>query len=365
MGHRPPPLSKVRRRAGLCALALVAAGAGLTGWWLPAQKEPTPRSPLAERLPPAPGAGEPVAPDVASREPLGALQRRALSLMVEYEARRTADDPVGADAARLRFEEILNDETAVLFVQTLPAGFLESFFGDLALRRWAARDRAAAAAWMAAHPPASPVASAALAHGWVTADPASLHAYLDELPSGVWKSLVACSASEEALVADNPRETLRLLGKIADADPRRDELYAWAVTKWARTEPAAAAAWAAEVPDALLSDRLLAAAAIGHASSSPADAARWAMRTIASPEALCSAVSAIARLWGASEPLDAARWIQTLPPGRAKDEGLENLLSVWAFRDQAQARAWGKTIDDEATGQRVERLLDTLASRVE
>lgn len=36
----------------------------------------------------------------------------------------------------------MNDESAALLVRTLSAAFIDTFFGDLALRRWAA-DRAA------------------------------------------------------------------------------------------------------------------------------------------------------------------------------------------------------------------------------
>lgn len=257
---------------------------------------------------------------------------RALALALAYEARREADDPAGADAERLKFLELLNDDTAPRLVRALPPEFLETFFGDLALRLWAARDRAAAARWMAAHPAAHPVPAAALAHDWVTRDVRGLHAYLDALPAGDWKHLVAKSAAEEALVADRPGATLALLDKVSGEDARRDELREWAATKWALKEPEAAQAWAREIARANpeIGERLFAAVAIGRANSDPEAAASWLLAAARDRAAQASAIEAIARIWTARDPEAAARWAEGLPAGPLREAAEGGLLAVAA-----------------------------------
>jgi hypothetical protein len=258
------------------------------------------------------------------------LRARVLALTRAYENRREADDPAGADVERLRFLELLDDENASRFVRGLSPEFLETFFGDLALRRWAGHDRAAAAAWMAAHPVAHPVPAAALAHEWVTRDAAGLHAYLDALPAGDWKHLVAKSAAEEALVADRPEAALALMDKIVGPDARRDELHEWAATKWALTEPADAAAWAESVALAKpeLGERLFAAVAVGQANRDPETAIRWLMETTRNPATQAPAVEAISRMWTARDPEAAARWAEGLPAGPLREAAEGGLLAV-------------------------------------
>lgn len=371
-----PPAA--RRTLLLLAVFLAA------GWWLrPHPPQARSREKLASHAatPPAPPVtAEALRPTAAAspedpRENSGdtgaasrhdALRRRVLELAAGYETRREADDPAGADSFRLHFEELLDDETAPLLVRTLPADFLETFFGDLSLRRWAEHDRAVAAAWMAAHPAASPVPASALAHGWVTGDPAALHAYLDSLPAGEWKHLVAKAAGEEALVADRPDEALRLLGKITGDDARRDELYEWTATKWALSDPASAAAWAAQAAaaDPARGEGLLAAVAVGYANHSPEEAARWALNAIEAPAALHAALPAIVRVWAAKDAQAAARWTQTFPAGALQDEALDGLLSVWAVRDLAAAKAWRDTLLDVPARQRADRLLASLEAEV-
>lgn len=282
------------------------------------------------------GVSREIASDVASggeaatAELSPELRARVLALTRAYEERRGADDPVGADAERLKFVEMLDDESAPRFVRALPPEFLETFFGDLALRHWAANDRAAAAAWMAKHPVAHPVPAAALAHGWATRDETGLHAHLDALPAGDWKHLVAKSAAEETLVADRPDATLALLDKIGGADARRDELREWAATKWAMAEPANAAAWAENVARARpeFGERLLAAVAVGRANRDPEAAAAWLLKTTRDPAAQVAAAEAIARLWTARDAEAAARWADGLPAGPLREAAEGGLLAI-------------------------------------
>lgn len=282
---------------------------------------------------------------------------RARQLLAQLQLLQKVDSIENLQAAaevEIEFNELLDSGAAALFVREMPADFVGTWFGDLALRRWATEDRRAAAEWMKQHPSDSPVAATALAHDWVIKDPDGLRAYIDHLPAGSWKHNIIKSAGEEALVADKPVTTIELLNRIAGEDARRDELYDWTVTKWAMSDPVRALEWAAKVGDPVLREKLLAAASVGYANVEPEHAAQWAATTTPCPE---SALICIVRIWAAKDPEPAARWVQQFPGGPARDKLLEGLMAIWASTDAKKAGEWQRTLPDPAMREQAGQLL--------
>ncbi|WP_438479692.1 hypothetical protein [Oleiharenicola lentus] len=267
-------------------------------------------------------------------------------ILRDYEACRAKEDIKCADASEARFRALLNDDTAAAMIQVMPPDFAGTFFGDLALRWWASKDRAAAAEWMASHPTDSPVAAVALTHDWALQDPKTLNAYVDTLPPGPWKHNLLKSAGEETLVADRLAETLAFLDKISGNDSRRDELYEWTATKWAIKDPTAATEWAAKAADGAQREKLLAAVVVGYANSEPDAAAQLAINMIASKEQLLPAVNSVGRIWASRDALSAGNWVQQMDAGEPRASAMRGLLQIWAFSDFERARAWQEGIGD-------------------
>lgn len=342
---------KTSRAVGLGAGVVVAAVVLVVLASRPGRRVSS--SPLASDAPGAGGGGG--ASVVAAESGAGAALRetvvdpeaaRLRALVAEMtELMRRAEGLSADDGAEFQelatltneFDNGLTAEKAAALVREMPAGFLATPWGDLALRHWARADREAAAAWMAAHPDPSPVAATALMHDWFAQDGAGAFAYAAALPAGVWRSHVAMSASEEALVAEAPADAMRFLALSAADHPRRQELQEWVALHWGRLAPEEAAAWAerAETPE--LRDRLLASAAIGRANRDPEAAARWLQATASAGEAQTRAAEAIARLWTARDPEAAGRWVESLPAGALRESAEAGLLAVASPRGEGPA----------------------------
>ncbi|BCU79700.1 hypothetical protein [Luteolibacter sp. LG18] len=217
------------------------------------------------------------------------------------------------------FTQHLDPRSAAILVRKMPAGFVDTRFGTLALAKWATADRLEAAGWMAVHPGTTPTATSALARGWFAEAPCSLKAHLDALPSGDWKSHLALTASEDALVSRDSQATLDLLDRVDTRDPHRAQLQEWTFTSWATIDPSAAASQAAREPDAKRREVLLAAVVIGEANLSPEAAAENLARQVMTPETRKPALEAIARIWGPQDHEAAYRWMQSLPPGEERE----------------------------------------------
>lgn len=273
-----------------------------------------------------------------------ALMRRAEGL--------SADDPDQFQtlaALTNEFDNGLAPATAALLVRHMPSGFLATAWGDMALRRWAGADRPSAAAWMAANPDPSPIAAAALAHGWFAQDPEGALAYLADLPAGPWKTNMANSVAEDALVAREPEAAARCLAVSPADNPRLGELREWIALHWGARSHAEASAWADRAGDPATRERLLAAVSVGHANVDPLAAAESLLARVGSPDLARPALASIVRIWTNTDPAAAADWVSAFPPGPEQQTSIEQLLAVWAPANPAAARAWQNALSDLAT----------------
>jgi hypothetical protein len=292
---------------------------------------------IADESPPpataAPGSGV-IAPPPLLESPDARFRRQVAELSAEFERLRAGPD----DIERLRASAELENEYAHLLEQTpelaamlvreMPPGFVDTHFGVLALLRWAATERMAAAEWMAARPAATGPAAEALARGWLAQDEASLAEHLASLPPIAWRGGIAYVAAEDAFLAKRPETVLAMLGYVDRDDARGRQLAEWNATAWAVQDAETAAAWAAREPDAERRRTLLAAVAVGEANRDPEAAARRLFRDVGAGPASEDAVEAIARLWTRRDAEAAARWAASLPEGPLRERAEAGLLEV-------------------------------------
>lgn len=263
------------------------------------------------------------------------------------------------------FENGLDREKAALLVRHMPPGFLATPWGDLALRRWAREDRASAAAWMAANPDPSPVAAAALMHGWFAEDKVAARDYVAGLPDGPWKTHAATSAAEEALVAEEPVELLDFLSLSQGENPRREELQEWAAIMWGKNNYTEAIAWASGAAEVSRRERLVAAVNVGYANTDPLAAAEDLLARVKSADSAAPALGSIVRIWSAREPVAAAQWVAAFPAGPEKTHAIRQLLEIWVPADRGSATRWQQSLADPVARLQAEAALVAIEAEIE
>lgn len=183
--------------------------------------------------------------------------------------------------------------------------------------------------------------------------------------------------------ASNPRDAYAWANEHLTG-PVKDEAVNALVQSWAARSPEAAAAWFEETRST--SQPLLAALLGGWAAKSPRNAAQWVEtlpeavnrdtgRVIAArewaaqnPEEAAGfyqkpapdLAGVLADIWGSSNPAAAAKWINKLPAGPAREEAAGTLATVWAASDINAAVKWSAGLTDPAVrGAAVEHLATT------
>ncbi len=286
-------------------------------------------------------AAGPVPPPSLLESAEARFRRQVAELSAEFERLRAGPDDIERFRASAELENEYADllerkpALAAMLVREMPAGFVDTHFGVLALLRWAAAERREAAEWMAVHPAATGPAAEALARGWLAEDEASLAEHLAALPPTAWRAGLAHVAAEDAFLAKRPEAVLAMLDYAAEDDARGRQLVEWNATAWAIQDVEAAAAWAAREPDAERRRTLLAAVAVGEANRDPESAARRLFRDAGEGPAVEDAVEAIARLWTRRDAEAAARWAAGLPEGALRERAEAGLLAVAAPDDGA------------------------------
>jgi hypothetical protein len=214
---------------------------------------------------------------------------------------------------------------------------------QLLARRWAERDRAGAAEW-ATQLPEGPRRCAALgqvAVAWANTD----------LPAAVqWLHTLSESESKQSATRDLAYEAARneplTALKLAVALPpgaERDDLLVHAISQWAAADSAVATAWALEVPDSNLRQRLLAAVTVARAEQDGSEAAILAANALAAGSEQDRAVVAIVQRWAQRSPEAAASWLAQFPDIPARVPAVQNLLAIWMPQDAGAVKNW---VDD-------------------
>lgn len=152
-------------------------------------------------------------------------------------------------------------------------------------------------------------------------------------------------AIEAAVASISSGDRRSLLAALAeDNSEAAAELRDAAVRNWAESDPAAAAAWLATLPDGPAYRAALKQIATAWAHSDLPKATAW-LKTLP-PEARELAAMDVAYEAAAAEPIAAMRIASPLPASRERDELLVFTASQWAVTDAATASAWAQKIPD-------------------
>jgi len=208
------------------------------------------------------------------------------------------------------------------------------------VRRWAERDAPAAAAWTAQLPEGA-VRRAALeqvAIAWANTDLPAAAGWVQALPQGDAKEAATLDLAYEAARTE-PVAALELASTLRRT-PQRDDLLVHALSQWPGTDSSSAAAWAMNVPDPSLRQRLVAAVAVASAEQDGAGAAWLAASALGAGDEQGRAAVSIVQRWAQNSPQAAASWVSQFPDSPPRDAAVQNLLALWIPQDAEAAGNW-------------------------
>ena len=317
------------------AAAALAAVSLLIGWETACHRRP------AATHSPAPAA-------TAARPPVSSGEAVAVSLPDNLRAL--------ADAAN-RVPEAQHDAAWATLIQSFPPTDIPQLLKALApatddasvllrqllLRRWAAADPAAAAAWAAgfADPAVQLESLQQVALVWSQSNLSLAIQWAQQLPDGSRQTVCLALAYEAART--DPQTALTLAMDLP-ANAARADLVAHATAQWATGDPAAAAAWAVQITDPALREQVVSAIATEWGGNDPAAAANLALNSLSTGKAQNDAIVGIVQRWAQNDPAAAAQWATAFPSGDLQSAALENVIKPWALRDSQAAGAWLNTL---------------------
>jgi hypothetical protein len=231
-------------------------------------------------------------------------------------------------------------QTALAALAELPARVRNATFKDV-LRQWAQVDPAAVAQYTTNLPMVRQRAEAAwsVAAAWSRQDlPASL-AWVQSLPAGREQE-DGYSGVFVVLSRTDPAQAAALLAAVGRTNAQ--VCYPWAsriAENLAGADPAAAAEWARQLPDARLRQDALQRSFDRWSAHDPGAAAAWAVALPADP-ARQDYLERIAAGWAASDSQAAVLWVNGLPAGPEHEAALKGLCNGMAINDPVQAAAF-------------------------
>jgi hypothetical protein len=160
----------------------------------------------------------------------------------------------------------------------------------------------------------------------------------------------------DALIAAmDPSELRDALESLqnTDAGEKRDlELRTLMIRRWVEIDPSAATAWVMAMPAGAAREDAFENIAILRANHDLAEAVAWVKNLPAGPEKE-SAQFAIANEAVRTRPEEALRLVSELPESAANDELIRRAAMEWTGKNQVDALAWAKEIEDADLRSRV------------
>jgi hypothetical protein len=148
------------------------------------------------------------------------------------------------------------------------------------------------------------------------------------------------------MAEQDPVGALQLAGTYGDF-PHAEPLTQMIYRQWSSTDPAAAAAVAAQDSSSSGWRSPLGQVVRTWATDDPQGALNYAL-TMSDPSTQAHSVGEIVRQWGNQDPTAAASWINTMSPGPARDAAAAALASAVSSTDLSAAVGWADSISDES-----------------
>jgi hypothetical protein len=212
---------------------------------------------------------------------------------------------------------------------------------------WGENEPSAAAAWINSYYLASERASKLMLVFYACghSNPTAARDLWQQLPPGILRDDAVMTFIQE-LARQDRDAAVGCLNGIQSAYGRKDARDS-ILFDWARTEPAAALAWALEQPRLQDRDDVARVVIYRVLQQDPARAASLVGALSATTLAHdADVVSEVAGQWATRDANAAAAWSQQLPAGPPRDRALAEVGSRWAEQDAPGAAAFAKGLAD-------------------
>jgi hypothetical protein len=204
--------------------------------------------------------------------------------------------------------------------------------------KWAGKDPSSAASAALNLPPSADRNNALInvAAAWAAQDPAGALAWANGLPAGSEKTN-AVNAAIKAMALQDPTTAAAAALQLPGSS-NRNELLGDVATNWAQTDPAGALAWADKN---LTGDAFLSAATgvLNQMGQTDPRAAAAALAQIPDLNVIAQAVPDLATNWAQQDAPAAMQWAQSLPADNVavRNSAFTNVLKIWSASDPAGA----------------------------
>jgi hypothetical protein len=255
-------------------------------------------------------------------------------------AAQTAPDKIAVAWETLVNSFPARDVSRILDILVNARGEALAELRQLLIRRWAAVDPEAAAAWAVGLSDSSVQMESLeqIAVVWYQNNPANALAWAAKLPDGDGKTAVILSLGCEVSRVE-PLAALSLVSTLPPSE-ERDDMVIHGVSQWAAENPSAASYWAVQIPDEALRQRVLVAIGVAWAGSDSVAAATFALDHLPPGAEQDRAVVSIVQRWVQTSPESAAKWIEQFPALPVRYIALQNLVAIWMEQDSASPVNW-------------------------
>ena len=178
--------------------------------------------------------------------------------------------------------------------------------------------------------------------GWAETDVMGAKAYVDAMPDGFEKKQLIASTILPALARTDPRLALQLADGAGSV---RDGTFSRIFSSWAETDPAAAAAYALQLPAGQKREQAISGVLSTWAQADPKAAMSFAEQ-LPPGNARRNALRQVFYGLSGSNPEEAAKLVLSSKDASFRNELIQNVASNGAYRDLDGAIAWAKSIPD-------------------
>jgi len=242
----------------------------------------------------------------------------------------------------------LDPQGALAAMATMPHSIITGSYYAGIYRAWAGSDPTAAAASVINLPPSTyrSQSLAGVARGWAQQDPAAAMAWANSLPAGVTRT-DALSAAIQAMGMQDPAAAADYAIKLPESNNSypgsnsRTDILEGIAANWAVQDPTAVLTWADKnlTGDAF---NTAAGAAVKQMGQTDPAAAAAALAQIPDAAVVNKAIPDLATAWAQQDMQGALTWAQSLPTtnDNVRQAALNNILNSWTSTDPASAAAY-------------------------
>jgi hypothetical protein len=255
-------------------------------------------------------------------------------------AAQDTECPIEQNAAFARVMEGMTPRTAMKLLEFLMPEDLKGVAAKRLLDRWATAEPFNAMLWTQSLQDLDTSKSLMhlVAQRWAVADLAQAASWLRGLSDATLRTDLLMALGAEA-VGLNPVEALRLATELPTSDAQED-LICRAAAEWAGSDLESSLAWAEQIDDEHLRQRVTEEIAVASASQDPVGATKIALEKMTAGIGQDRAILSILQRMVGTDPSVASAWVSQFPEDDMGKEAVTSMVTLWANKDLTASGHW-------------------------